>query len=393
MLETDRARLADIEAQILHLECSLATLRIEKTLVQERLESYQYPVLALPTEIVSEIFIHFLPTYPRVPPLTGILSPASLTQICRQWREIALATPTLWRAVSLSFIDIPFERQIQLIERWFSRSRACPLSIQLIDNADLFSSDNVYSILAAIAAHRSRLQHMKLHLSSSHLHVIQGGMPLLHHLDLQIHQKASDESGIDTDAFRHLPMLRSVVLDDIAAANIEFPWGQLTSLALNRVFLYECFPVLKQTFSLVHCDLRLFGTEVGADDSIITLPCLESLALIDPSDDEVNECLRFFIAPALRSLQTSENFLGSDPIDSLESFISASRCTLQAVCMTGEITVSRDAYREAFPSVPGFSFLPNFHGQYLDPLGDEDSGDGSEPDPSEVSASELSSHV
>ncbi|KAJ7641164.1 hypothetical protein FB45DRAFT_712335, partial [Roridomyces roridus] len=57
------------------------------------------PVLTLPNEITSEIFVHFLPPYPVCPPMTGLDSPTSLTHICRQWREIALATPKLWRAI------------------------------------------------------------------------------------------------------------------------------------------------------------------------------------------------------------------------------------------------------------------------------------------------------
>jgi hypothetical protein len=68
-LEADRTRVADIEAQILDLERSLSTLRNEKALVQERLDAYKYPVLTLPNEIISEIFIHFLPTNPLCPPL------------------------------------------------------------------------------------------------------------------------------------------------------------------------------------------------------------------------------------------------------------------------------------------------------------------------------------
>ncbi|KAJ7882301.1 hypothetical protein B0H13DRAFT_1629544, partial [Mycena leptocephala] len=95
-LAADRARVADIEARILELERSLAALRLQKTVVQERLDSYKYPVLRLPNEIVSEIFTHFLPIYPLCPPVAGLLSPTVLTHICRKWREIALTTPDLW---------------------------------------------------------------------------------------------------------------------------------------------------------------------------------------------------------------------------------------------------------------------------------------------------------
>jgi hypothetical protein len=62
-LEADRARvarLAAVEAKILDLERSLPRLRAEKSLAQERLESFKYPVLTQPNEITSEVLIHFL---------------------------------------------------------------------------------------------------------------------------------------------------------------------------------------------------------------------------------------------------------------------------------------------------------------------------------------------
>ncbi|KAJ7602443.1 hypothetical protein DFH06DRAFT_360559 [Mycena polygramma] len=376
MLEADRARLADLEAQILHLERSLTALQLEKMLVQERLDSYKYPALTLPVEIVSEIFMHFLPTYPRFPPLTGTLSPVSLTQICHRWREIALATPTLWRAIPLSSTDIPFKTQLLIFDSWFTRSRSCPLSIQLgdADSEDFLGDEAVSAIFAVVAAHYSRLKHMKLFLPLSHLRIIQGGMPLLSHLDIEIMDEPSD-SVTDTDTFRQLPRLRSVVLNDHAAAYITLPWAQLTSLVLNSVYLYECLPVLKQTTNLVHCELRLFTGDGSAVDSIITLPRLESLALHDPVNTAVNEYLRFFVVPALRTLEISEKFIGPKPIEMLRSLISASGCTLQDVCITGATTTSRDAYREAFPSIPGFSFIPTSSRTYYDPMGEEDPED------------------
>jgi hypothetical protein len=85
-LEADHARVVDLEAQILHLESSLSALREEKMLAQERLDSYKYPVLRLPNEIVSEIFMHFLPAYSLFPQLTGLFSPTLLPHICHTWR-------------------------------------------------------------------------------------------------------------------------------------------------------------------------------------------------------------------------------------------------------------------------------------------------------------------
>ncbi|KAJ7707230.1 hypothetical protein B0H16DRAFT_1393315, partial [Mycena metata] len=94
-LAADRARIAVIKAKILELER-------ENDLLQDRLDAYTYPVLNLPNELVSEIFIHFLPVYPDPPPIIGRASPNVLGQVCRKWREITFQTPALWRAIALS---------------------------------------------------------------------------------------------------------------------------------------------------------------------------------------------------------------------------------------------------------------------------------------------------
>ncbi|KAK6977983.1 F-box domain-containing protein, partial [Favolaschia claudopus] len=106
-MEADRALIVEQDAKILELEAQIAALQSSiselRAAKQSRLNSYRYSVLTLPNEIIGEIFLRFLPPYPKPPPLTGILSPTSLTQICRQWRNIALSTPALWRAIDVLY--------------------------------------------------------------------------------------------------------------------------------------------------------------------------------------------------------------------------------------------------------------------------------------------------
>ncbi|KAJ7088210.1 hypothetical protein C8R43DRAFT_939231, partial [Mycena crocata] len=96
VLEADRTRLKDVEAEILGLERALDLLRKKKSAIQGRLDAYRYPVLTVPNELVSDIFLQFLPAYPDCPSMSGLFSPTLLTHICRKWREIALTTPSLW---------------------------------------------------------------------------------------------------------------------------------------------------------------------------------------------------------------------------------------------------------------------------------------------------------
>ncbi|KAJ6512560.1 hypothetical protein C8R45DRAFT_812130 [Mycena sanguinolenta] len=130
-MEADRVRLLDLAARIIDLERALSALRAEQAQVQERLDAYKYPALTLPNELTSEIFIHFLPLYPVPPPLIGLASPTALTRICRKWREIALDTPALWRAIEFGRSPISYAHNRHIFSTWIGRSKSCPLSIDI----------------------------------------------------------------------------------------------------------------------------------------------------------------------------------------------------------------------------------------------------------------------
>jgi hypothetical protein len=115
----------------------------------------------------------------------------------------------------------------------------------------------------------------------------------------------------------------------------------------------KCVPILQQTLSLLHCELSLiFAERSDQSETDIRLPHLESLTLEAEFDtDLVPDCLKTFIVPALRSLEIPERFIGSNPVESLTSFIVKSGCKLQEIYITGEKSVTEGLYREAFPSI------------------------------------------
>ncbi|KAJ7771564.1 hypothetical protein B0H16DRAFT_1881178 [Mycena metata] len=336
-LETDRRCVADLDAQISeleHSEPSLSALQATRARVQERLDSYRYPVLTLLDEMVSEIFQHFLPVYPLCPPLTGLLSPTTLTQVCRAWREIALSTPSLWRAISLSLqSDIPPLRQDREVDIWVRRSRSCPMAVVISDDVYPRNFDHKSEVLATVAAHRACWEHMKIRIFRPHnlASLFRGPMPRLRHVVLYFWQESSDIE------FLEAPLLHTVALDTVNAST---------------------------TPNLIHCHLNIDpGDE---DDEILRLPdvtlaYLQSLALFDPASHweswiSAADYLGSFTVPALRLLKISDGFLGRDPLHSLASFISKSGCKLQEMRIEEKFgTVSRLAYHDAFPSIQ-FSF-------------------------------------
>jgi hypothetical protein len=177
-------------------------------------------------------------------------------------------------------------------------------------------------------------------------------MPLLRHLDLALHTHPAT----DILAFREVPLLRTVVLND-AALSVILPWAQLTSLTLLNVYPRECGPILQTTSNLIRCELEVYfdrgNVRFGPD---ITLPYLESLSIDRCGSRPVTDFLESFIVPALRSLKIPEQLLEPDPIQSLTGFISKSSCKLEKVHISDLRSFRPDSYRKAFPLIHRFSF-------------------------------------
>ncbi|KAJ7161219.1 hypothetical protein C8R46DRAFT_1223525 [Mycena filopes] len=349
-LQSDRVRASELKTQIRDLERALSVLRAEKYMIQARLDSYKYPVLTLPNEITSEIFVHSLPVYPACPPLTGIHSPTNLTHICRQWRRIALATPMLWRAISLELDedDAASAQQLHQLDIWQSRSGCFPISLTVKGEGDCRS---VFS-----PTQSARWEVLTVTVPFPPLPVIATSMPALRYLDLAI----DDDRGPNgLTVFGEAPLLRSVILNYFAARVVILPWAQLTSLRLDRMYPRECVPVLQQTPNLIHCHLGVLSPLDDDNDwPEVTLLHLESLVLLpfskgDWDPEIIPGYLETFFVPALRRLHTVDLFLHkSNPVDSLKSFISESGCKPQAISILLERqSITASAYRQAFPLI------------------------------------------
>ncbi|KAJ7145481.1 hypothetical protein C8R46DRAFT_549537 [Mycena filopes] len=349
----DRTLLADIDTKIADLEHALAQLRTAKDSAQARLDAFKYPVLTLPVEIVSEIFTNFLPAYPLCPPLIGLFSPTLMTHICRLWREIALNTPTLWRAITLStYYTIPTRTLVHIGHLWLERSRNCPLSMEIEGRGDV---PDISPVIEAVAPHRARWEHLRLAVPELQTDLpLLGPMPLLRSLTVR-ELYLPNTAGSQLDA----PLLRSANIDDATAQHILLPWAQLTSLTLHNVFASECTPILQQTPYLVHCSLHLWLPRVITDvPPQMSLPHLESLVITEEDADPVTGYLETFLVPGLSTLRIQEPCLGVDPIGGLRSFIGKSDCKLRDVVITHKKSgsTSIDSYRNAFPSILNFSF-------------------------------------
>ncbi|KAF7376840.1 WD40 repeat-like protein [Mycena sanguinolenta] len=364
-MAADRARLSDLEMQIMHFERLLAPLRAEQARVREKLNAYKYPVLTLPNEVTGEIFMCFLPAHPDAPPLTGPTSPTTLTHVCRQWRKIALATPMLWRAM-LFLDDIPYAQTRCLSEAWIKRSGSCPLVIDV----DIDDPEFLFEMFTApLAMGTARWERLRIR-----------GSPVLPSQDCH-----------DFLAFYDTPQLSTVLLHGDVASKVTLPWIQLTCLTLNYVWVNDCVQVLAQTPNLVRCVVVVEGGPGpgGVTRVKLALPFLESLVLKNtirhPTLDGLDQFLDLFVVPALSTLDVEKIFLRVDPIARLQSLVSTFGCGLQEVCIRGRIgTTYGNQFRQAFPSISTFSFPDAYEDETdEDEYEEEDDSDSNYLDESE----------
>ncbi|KAJ7280906.1 hypothetical protein C8J57DRAFT_962701, partial [Mycena rebaudengoi] len=214
--------------------------------------------LTLPIKITSEIFVHFLPSYPERPPATGPLSPRLLGQICWKWREIAFGTPQLWRAIELRPRKASRTMALNLLTTLVARSKNCSLSISLhyARANELDDEIDLIPFVETIIPHSERWEYIDFVLPIEALRSIGSDFPLLRSLTVGPSEHTEDP-GASMSLFGNAPDLKVVTLiHSFVVSVIELPWSQFTSISAFILFDTECAEILRHASALVefHCD-------------------------------------------------------------------------------------------------------------------------------------------
>ncbi|KAJ7353287.1 hypothetical protein DFH08DRAFT_934262 [Mycena albidolilacea] len=341
----DRSRIADIEAQILELERTISSLKEEKDSIRDRLATYAYPVLTLPGEIVSEIFVHFLPDFPQYPPPIGLLSPYLLCQICREWRHIALATPALWSVISLSFRKAGRVPQtLRYLQTSIERSGSCRLSLKLRAGLNQVYLDELNH---AVINHFHRVEYLDVS-SFPGYEFPTDSLPCLRGLNFG---DLSEEPATPLVA----PVLHQVVLHYFGGiGNSFFPWSQLTAITVAELIeLGEYGYLMNELVNIVHCRLSIYPEgQLSLGD--ITLAHLETCILENPSRRPApSGIIATLTLPVLRRFQIAETLFADRDglVDSITALVTRSGCNLRELSITDANTAHITAYyHDAFPS-------------------------------------------
>jgi hypothetical protein len=119
----------EIELQISGFDALLQPFH-RGTIALKRIRNHSFtltPISVLPTELITSVFL--LVTQMESGSRSSSHAADAIAQVCHTWREIAVATPRLWRCIG-GFYG-PIDQLNKRIARWGSRSADCGLDIYL----------------------------------------------------------------------------------------------------------------------------------------------------------------------------------------------------------------------------------------------------------------------
>ncbi|KAJ7480443.1 hypothetical protein B0H11DRAFT_1241870 [Mycena galericulata] len=319
-----RARLAIIEEEEDALKEKLtgSLLAEARRSILRRLDAVVYPVLNLPSEIISHFFMHYIDSVPEIGKVTSRSSPLPLAGVCSAWRSVALSVRRLWAALKIHWDEDSATSRAKLLQCWLARAGSLPLDLELSGPS---LTPSFFRLIFQYATQFRTLKFGEGLVRRPH-EEITGCFATLRNLTVDLYG-AGDEC---VTWFNDAHQLREACITGGGVSHIMLPWIQLT--ALDLVAVDESLDILTQTPNL---QILAFSTSSSVRRPP-TPHILSSLHTLKVHSHSVGShaLLDHLTLPALRTLE-----IGHGPrISQLRSLVSRSACSLQVIDL-GDRTV------------------------------------------------------
>ncbi|KAJ7646292.1 hypothetical protein DFH06DRAFT_576886 [Mycena polygramma] len=302
-------------------------------------------------KITSRIFVACLPDSGRVQYGRDV-APLLLSQICRQWREIAISSPELWASVDLYF---PSEKRVEdngplpLLNVCFSRAKRRLLPVTIRTNYNDIPR-LLLSLLSSVAA---RLHTVELSLSQKDFQYLARDnieFPNLKRLALVAYKDRTAPDYDPLSIFGNAPSLADLNVQSQPRDAILDTYPLLTSIELGYVHVHAVLAMLHRYPRLLHftAQIKHDGSAHRGDQPLL-VPRLESLVIYGPDID-------FLSAPNLRRLEFDTGWRG--PVFStLLPFLARSSCILDHLSFNIQHEDSESDFLACLKAVPALSSL------------------------------------
>jgi hypothetical protein len=327
MVDPDE-ELTSLDMEIARVEEILHQLCQKKFSLRRQINARKSPVLRLPSEITTEVFLHLFPY--NSTKTWGAHTPLVLGSICSAWRTIAWSTSRLWCTLSLKLVvnrNQHYAAQAALLLEWLIRTKKLPISIEfstlLLHINDVEAMDLFMGIVYS-CAEQWEYAHFNLH-HFFDLHNPLGSPHFSHLKAVFINVESSIEE--TCQIFHNAPQLREVSLQGFDDPRlITLPLVQPLQLTLSHTMVHKCLSMLQTHKNITHFTGQFIWSgdvDHGNPPYDVFLPQLEMLKVhfLDSTD-----ILYHLTTPALRELFVQGN--NGFPRSALTSFVTRSSCSL-----------------------------------------------------------------
>ena len=285
--------------------------------------------------------------------------------MCRKWRELAWATPTLWETLLLTFRCSTSHTLIKslpgLISEWLDRSGVLPLTILFLqlgweisdnDTEKEEFDDAISRIIEVINLHSGRWRNLYLdtevdadiidHLSGS-MHPTQ-----LLRLELAVWGGRSPTRNF---MMKSKPFPKHLTLHNFLPTSIDIGWDNITHITLSNLSANECVEVMRQAPAVEYFNavkFREHSDEPPVNVNAFTVyPRIRSLDL----SGKTAKFLDMIRIPALE--EWTEFPEGRLPVNAMVSLVKRSVCCLKILNLKNIFARSQNlpTLFEAMPSL------------------------------------------
>ncbi|KAJ7484304.1 hypothetical protein FB451DRAFT_1363853 [Mycena latifolia] len=354
-ISRDQDRIRDLQAQMALLKGRVA-VREEN---QRVLTSLFSPIRKLPPEII-QLVLEFSVGANHFRDEQSVSGATRVSFVCAQWRTIAHATPQIWAAFMVHFLDdAPPRGVLKSIERHLRLAGNAKLDL------DFFAPTTVskvsHEILELFTPHAARWRSAIFQLGSitpratEILATTLDNTPALKSLHIRRHYNNTG-SDIDIELFKSCPGLQSLSLIKHRATS-GIPWAQLTSVYFSPTFVEETFRVLGLCPNLVSLALSVPMTFTMEQGQLGRTPQTYQLHTLRINSRHSSHCrvlsgvlalCNAMTLPQLTSLTLSSNLrrrsrlddepryeAGAWPQAAVVALLARSACTLKIVRLEG----------------------------------------------------------
>jgi hypothetical protein len=236
------------------------------------------------------------------PTTTGV--PLLLCSVCRRWRQVALAVPSLWSTIKLNK-----GHSTEFVTTWLSRSGTLPIGVSFVLEVPRFRPRKSYKHFNILFPLSHRWQYLELR-------VLPGGtfrylkslssdaLPSLETLSINHEGNLwAYEASPFGNVFNSAPRLRSVDVRGVRSDPMlmSLPWSQLTRFASDAYLsANSCHRLLGRLPKLQSGHFKIWlASEVSQTPlKRLSLPDLETLELSVASS--IDDLIVSLVLPALR---------------------------------------------------------------------------------------------